>query len=181
MVRRSRELDILPVDPADTSLRGRRVLYGSVSLLLAVVLGVAVLDGLDVVDGYGVDIATAEARSADGIHLAVEHPSVTRPALAGPIRIHVDGLHGGEPVRIGIERRYLSIFDHNAVFPAPADESWSDPWVVWQYQANGTSLVIEIDGRLEPAVQQGRTGHVAVLDAHLQPVVEVELHTRVAP
>ncbi|MFN8023442.1 MAG: hypothetical protein U0Q03_18080 [Acidimicrobiales bacterium] len=180
-MRRSRELDILPIDPAGASLRGRRILYTSVSLLLVVVLGLAVLDGLDLVDAYGVDIATAEATGPGGIHLAVDHPSVTRPALADPIRIHVDGLHDGELVRLGIERRYLSIFDHNAVFPAPTDESWSDPWVVWEFEADGTSLEVEIDSRLEPAVQQGRTGHVAVLDAQLEPIVEVELHTRVAP
>jgi hypothetical protein len=180
-MRRSSELDILPVDPHEASLGSRRLLYGCVTTLLAVVLGLAALDGLDAIDIYGVDIATATATGAGGIRLAVDHPTVTRPALADPIRIRVDGLHDGDHVRLGIERTYLSIFDHNAVFPAPADESWSDPFVVWEYDVIGTSLVVEIDSRLEPAVQRGRSGRVAVLDEQGVPIVEVELHTRVAP
>ena len=145
-------------DPTDLTLvpqvdlRPRRLLYGFVNALLVVVLGLAVLDGLDVVDAVGVDVRTATAAAPDGIGLAVDYTAVTRPALAGPLRIHVTGVRDGERVRIGIERSYLSAWDHNAAFPAPDAEASIEPWVVWEYDATGPELVIEIDARLEPGV-----------------------------
>jgi len=182
-VDRSDEHVLVPVDPAERTghLAGRRVLYRTTTLVIAVILGFAVLDGVDVVDSYGVDIVTVSEAAADGRVLEVDHASVTRPALASPLRITVLGVTDGETVRIGIERTYLAIWDHNAVFPAPADERSVEPWIVWEFEAAGDPLVVEIDGRLEPAVQSGRTGHVALLDDSDRPVVEVTLHTRVMP
>lgn len=180
---RSEEHTLVPVDPAERAghLVGRRLLYRSTTLVIATILGFAVLDGVDVVDSYGVDVVTARATSPDGHVLEVDHASVTRPALASPLRITVRGVSDGETVTIGIERAYLAIWDHNAVFPAPADERSVEPWVVWEFEATGGPLVVEIDGRLEPAVQSGRTGHVVLLDESDEPYVAVELHTRVMP
>ena len=178
---RSEATMLEPIDPTPDTLRRRRVLYAVVTTAVVSLLCAAILDGLDVVDTFGVDVRTETAVAADGRTLLVDHAAVTRPALASPLRIEVDGLTDGEVVRIGIERAYLSIWDHNAVFPAPERESSAEPWIVWEYEATGPRLVIEIDGRLEPAVQSSRTGHVALLDDTNHPLAEVALRTRVLP
>ena len=173
----------VPVDPAEAPahLGRRRLLYRSTTLVITGILGLAVLDGVDVVDSYGVDIVSVSETAPDGHVLTVDHASVTRPALASPLRITVSGVRQGDTVRIGIERTYLAVWDHNAVFPAPAEERSVEPWIVWEYEVVVDPLVVEIDGRLEPAVQSGRTGRIALLDEQDRPLVDVEVHTRVMP
>jgi hypothetical protein len=111
----------------------------------------------------------------------VEFPGVTRPGLASPLRITIAGLLAGERVVVGLDRQYLAMWDHNAVFPAPDTERSVEPWIVWEYVASGSRLVIELDLRVEPSVQWGRTGHVALLDGDDLPIVVAHLHTRVMP
>src|SRR5688572_22155695 len=72
----------------DRTLVRRRALYGVTSALLAVLLALAVLDGLGVTHAYGVRGAT-ESAIADGTSLEVRYPSVTRPGLASPFQVTV--------------------------------------------------------------------------------------------
>jgi hypothetical protein len=167
-------------DLCDT-LRSRRWLYRSSTAVLVAVVGVVMVDGAALVDVVGVDSAEVRRQAPDGSTLLVEFPSVTRPALASPLRITVGGLAAGERVTLGIDRQYLAMWDHNAVFPAPDAERSVEPWVVWEYVASGTQLVIELDLRVEPGAQWGRTGHVSMLDHHDLPIVTAYLHTRVMP
>jgi hypothetical protein len=162
-------------------LRGRRLLYGLVNALIVGVLGLAVLDGIDVVHTVGVDVRTVDAAGPAGLGLAVDYTAVTRPALAGPLRIHVSGLRDGQRVRIGIDRAYLAAWDHNAAFPAPDTEASVEPWIVWEYDASGPDLVIDIDARLEPGVQDSRNGRIAILDDDDTPVTQVAFTTHVRP
>jgi hypothetical protein len=178
---RSTTTNALSDEAPAPQLRRRRILYGVVNFLIVSVLGLAVLDGIDLVDTVGVDVRTVSADGPDGLGLAVEYTAVTRPALAGPLRIHVTGLREGQRVRVGIERDYLAAWDHNAAFPAPDAEVSSEPWVIWEYDASGPELVIEVDARLEPGEQTSRSGRVAILDDSAVTVAQVAFTTHVRP
>ncbi|MCB1002114.1 MAG: hypothetical protein KDB40_22660 [Acidimicrobiales bacterium] len=178
---RSRRPSIEPIDADPRTLRSRRRLYDVVTLSIVFVLGAATLDGLDLVDTVGVDVVTSSAAASDGTRLTVDHPSVTRPGLAGPLRVTVSGLDDGDPVRIRVDRRYLSIWDQNALTPTPDRQMSVDGGVVWEYESTGDEVVVELDGRLEPAVQSGRSGTIALVDAAGRALVEVDVATRVLP
>ena len=95
----------------------RGLLHAATTAVLTIIIGLAVLDGLDVADVYGVDTATAEA-SGGGYDLAVRYGTVTRPALATPFEIVVthDGGFDG-PITIAVDRAYLAMWDENGLVP----------------------------------------------------------------
>jgi hypothetical protein len=159
----------------------RRLLYTATTAALTLILGLAVLDGFDVADVYGVDTATAEA-SGGGYELAVRYGTVTRPALATPFEIVVthDGGFDG-PITIAVDRAYLAMWDENGLVPAPSAETSDDEWVEWEFDPpTGDTLTVFFDARIEPAAQSGRAGRVAVLDDD-RAVAEVRFETRVLP
>lgn len=171
------------LDPdADRQHWSRRALYTTTTVVLTVIVGLAVVDGLGWLDVYGVDTATASARGG-GYHLEVRYGAVSRPALATPFEITVTRPGGfEEPVTIAVDRAYLAIWDENGLAPAPSAETVDGEWVLWKFDPPvGETLTVTYDARIEPAQQSGRTGRVAVLDADGRPVVEAEFHTRVMP
>ena len=159
----------------------RGLLHAVTTAVLTIIIGLAVLDGLDVADVYGVDTATAEA-SGGGYDLAVRYGTVTRPALATPFEIVVthDGGFDG-PITIAVDRAYLAMWDENGLVPAPSAEVSDDEWVEWEFDApSGDTLAVFYDARIEPAAQSGRAGRVAVLEDD-RAVAEVRFETRVLP
>jgi len=146
-----------------------------------VLLGLAVLDGFDVVDAFGPDEEIVAASGA-GYRLEVEHPTVTRPALASVLRIRV-AREGGfdEPLQLGVDRRYLELWDLNGILPAPSGETAEGRWVLWEFDPPpGDELLITYEARLEPGVQAGRDGAVAVFEDD-EPVAVVRFRTEVRP
>ena len=159
----------------------RRLLHTTTTAVLTLIIGLAVVDGFDVADIYGVDTATAEA-SGGGYDLAVRYGTVTRPALATPFEIvvtHEGGFDG--PITIAVDRAYLAMWDENGLVPAPSAETSGDESVVWEFDPpTGDTLTVFYDARIEPAAQSGRAGRVAVLDDD-RAVAEVRFETRVLP
>ena len=159
----------------------RRWLFRTVMGLVALVIGAAVLDGLDVVDLVGPDEAVVRA-AGEGYELRVDYPSVTRPALASVFRISVrrdDGFD--EPLQIGVSRRFLEAWDLNGVLPATAAERAVGPWIVWEFDPPpGDELVVTYESRIEPGLQSSRDGRVAVFEED-EPVVEVAFDMTVRP
>lgn len=162
-------------------VQSRRWLFRAVMGLLILVLGAAVLDGLDVLDVYGPDEETVSASGA-GYELEVEHPSVTRPALASVFRITVRREGGfDEPVNVAVSRHYLEAWDLNGVLPGPSGETAVGPWIVWEFDPPpGNDLVVTYEARVEPGQQSSRNGRVAVFEDD-EPVVEVSFEMAVRP
>jgi hypothetical protein len=170
-----------------TVIRRRALLHRITWSVVLIILGLAVIDGLGVLDVFGVDTGTVSS-SGGGVELSVEHPTVSRPALASPFRITVTkdgGWDDGEQVKVAVRRDYLELWDLNGVLPGPADEEGAeDPaWVVWAFDAPaGDRLVVTYEARIEPGVQlANRRGAVAVLDDDDEVLAEVSFTTRVMP
>lgn len=162
----------------------RRLLYGLTTGLLAVILGLAVLDGVGALDVYGPDTSTVDAEGG-GYRLEVTYPAVSRPGLASPFEVIVEPEAGfTEAVTIGIDRAYLRIWDENGRHPTPSTESSQGDWVVWEFDPpdapDARALSFTMDARIEAGVQARRRGRVAVLEDG-RPVVTVEFSTAVRP
>lgn len=171
-----------PLEPEASGILSRRrwlfrIVFGLVCLLLAL----TVLDGLDVLEVVGPDEETSVV-SGGGYVLEVEHPSVSRPALASVFRITVR--HDGgfdEPLQVGITRRYLEAWDVNGILPAPSSETAVGDWILWEFDPPpGEELTITYEARFEPGLQVPGEGAVAVFEDDV-PVVDIEFTTRMMP
>lgn len=164
-------------------LRRRRVLYATTSLVLALLVGLAVVDAAGLVDVYGVDTDHVRA-DGGGYQLDVRYGTLSRPALATPLEITVvrDGGFDG-PVPVAISTEYLSIWDENGLDPDPASSTTDGEWLIWEFEPppRGDTLTVSFDGRIEPAAQRGKPGRVAVLDGAGNEAVSVSFRTRVLP
>ena len=159
----------------------RRLLHRLVGGLLALIMVLAVLDGVDAVNTLGPDERRI-ASSGGGFELEVEYPSVTRPALASVFRITI-GRDGGfdEPVQVGVSRTYLEAWDLNGVLPSPAAETADGGWIIWEFDPPpGDELTITYESRIEPGEQTSVPGAVAVL-VEDEPVAEVRFTTAMRP
>lgn len=156
-------------------------MYGVTTVTLTIAMGLGIVDILGWVDVYGVDSATVRA-AGGGYVLEVQYPSVTRPALASPFEIVVTSESGFDgPVTLAVTRDYLKMWDENGLLPAPSGETSRGEWVEWDFDPPDAGvLTVYYDARIEPAVQSGRAGAVAVLDDG-QSVVEVNFRTEVRP
>ena len=182
---------IAAVDPVvhiDTA-EGRRVrvrrnwLYRLTALALGTVVLAAVIDALSIYPVYGVDSRHAAA-SGGGYELDIRYAAVSRPALATPFDIEVrrpGGFVG--PVTVAVSSDYLSMFDENGLDPQPSRETATADLVVWEFEppAQGDTLAISFDARIEPGAQQGKRGTVSVLDPSGAEFVAVSFRTRLRP
>ncbi|MET0728718.1 MAG: hypothetical protein ABWZ76_10530 [Acidimicrobiales bacterium] len=162
-------------------LRRRGLYYGLTTAFLSILMLLAVVGALAPVDTFGV---SSERVGADGggYELDVRYATVTRGGLATPFEIEVrrdDGFDG--PVTIAVDRDYIKMWDENGLLPGPSSETTMGESLVWEFDPPiGDSLRFSFDARIEPAIQSGRTGRVAVLEDDA-PVVEVDFRTRVLP
>jgi hypothetical protein len=161
--------------------RKRRLLYGATTAAITLLLGVAVAGSVVGFDTYGVDTDEVRA-SGGGYQLGVEHATRSRGGLSTPLTIEVvrpDGFSG--PITVAVDLRYLQMWDENALHPAPSGETVDGRWLVWELDPPaGDALTLSFDARIEPGVQSGRVGRVAVMEGG-RPVVVVRFETRVLP
>lgn len=165
------------VDEQQRVIPRRKLLYAVTFGVLWVMLGLAVLDGADVIDVYGVDDAVVR----DG-PLTVVYPTVARPALALPFHATVTRPGGFDgPITLAIDRDWVQLGDLNGVHPAPSAETSDEQWLEWEFDPPaGDTLDVSIDFRVEPALQQGRDGAMQLREGD-ETVAAVRWHTRVLP
>lgn len=164
-----------------SEVRAQRRLYAGMTVLLCLIVGLAVTDGLGATSVYGVRTAHRTA-SAEGRTLDVHYPSVARPGLAAPLLIEVTSAGGFDgPVTIAVDRSYLRLWDENGVSPAPSGETIRGEWVDWEFDPpDGDLLAVTLDARIEAGVQASRDGAVGlVVDG--DTVADVSFTTRVMP
>jgi hypothetical protein len=170
-------------DDGRKRMRHRRLMSWLTTALLAAVIGSAVLDGVDVVDVWGVDTATVEAAGPERTFLRVRHPTVTRPALASPFEIVVEREGGFDnDIELAVDLAYLQLWDLNAMFPAPSSERSDDRRVIWTFDApDGDVFRFVYEARIEPGVQLARQrGAVSFLEGG-EVSLTVRFLTKVRP
>ena len=137
----------------------RRFHIASIALVAAIVLAAAI--GL-----LGVRTGMVET-SGDGYVLQVEHTEVSRAGLATPWSAEVSTADGSAlpgMVTVGLTTAYLAMLDLNGLSPTPSSTYSTGQWTWWEFEvpAGRSSLHIELDVRLEPAVQWARSGSAAL-------------------
>lgn len=171
-------------DESRAGLRRRRAGYAVVSVVLAAIVGAAVLDAVASIGIYGPHTETVATTGVDGVELEVRYGTVTRPALATPFDITITrpGGFGGQQVTVAVRSEYLAMWDENGLDPGPAEETADATTTYWTFEPpEGDTLRIRFDARIEPAAQNGERGSVAVLDDDGSVVAAVEFETRVLP
>jgi hypothetical protein len=163
-----RETDLGRVRRARTY---RRVAIAVIALF--VLLGVAGV--------FGARSGTAAA-SGGGYSLVVTYPAVTRPGLA--VRWSVEIRREGgleEQVALATTSSYFDLFDFNQFYPQPSAETSDGSSNIWTFDTAGSEIIrITLDGRLEPARQEGAEAVSSILVGG-RPVVSVRYETRVMP
>lgn len=164
-----------------SDLASRRRLYAVTTALISLVVAVAALDGIGLIDAVGVDSRRTTVEGG-GYRLTVQYGEVSRPALATPFEIVVTrpgGFVG--PVTLAVDRSYLKMWDENGLVPEPSSVRADEDRVIWEFEPpDGDELAIYFDARIEPAVQRGRDGWVAIIEED-QEVARIDFHTRVLP
>ncbi|HEX6222368.1 MAG TPA: hypothetical protein VF115_14855 [Acidimicrobiia bacterium] len=131
-------------------------------------------------------VRTAEtSASGQGYEMTVTYAAVTRPGLATPFSIEIrtsDGSALPPELTVRISSDYLAIFDDNGMEPLPAESFNTEEWTWWTFTVpdGQESLIVDLDARLEPAVQWGRSGE-AVLELDGEDAVSAEFTSKVAP
>jgi hypothetical protein len=164
-----------------TRIRHRRAFSWLTGLLLFAVIGSAVLDGLDVVDVWGVDTATVSEDGPGDTELSVRYATVTRPALATPFEIVVTKAGGFDgDVELAVDLDYLQLWDLNGIIPAPNAERSDDRRVIWTFDPpEGDTLRVLYEARIEPGVQgETRAGVVSLLEGG-EVAITVRFETKV--
>jgi hypothetical protein len=161
-------------------MRAHRLVYGTTSLALSLLLVLVALDVRGAV--FGVDSAVVRADGADGVVLTVAYPAVTRPGLASPFSIEVSRPAGfSGPIEIAISRRWMEVWDENGIYPTPDSETGDGRWLVYEFEPpDGDRFRFFYDARLEPARQESASGAVELREAGAV-VASVEYHTSVRP
>jgi hypothetical protein len=164
-----------------TEVNRLRALHVVTTAVLIGLMVLGVLDGFGVLPVYGVDTGRVSA-SGGGYDLEVLYGTVSRPALATPLQIEVRRAGGFDgPVELALTQQYLTLFDENGLSPAPAAETSFGPYVLWEFDPpEGETLTVYFDARIEPQLQRGRTGEVAVIEDG-EPVVAVQFETELRP
>lgn len=165
-----------------SALRRRRWHHRATLAVLVGLLLLAVADGFDLVDAYGVDTRTTYADTPDG-RLVVEFPSTTRPALASPFRVRVEQPGGFDgPITIAVSRPWIEMWDENGLYPTPSAETGEPGWVVWEFDPpDGSAFQLFYDARIEPARQSSQRGAVQLRDDDGTVLASVDLRTEVRP
>jgi len=151
------------------------------------VVSVALISALAIVTATGLfGVRSASAGRSEGSHqLTVDHAAVTRPGLATPFDITVRNRDNsplpGE-LTIRLDSAYMAMFDENGLDPTPVASYQTGEWLWWTFEnPDGREEIrVSFDARLEPGVQWGRTGSVAVF-AGDDRLVDVVFRTWVIP
>jgi hypothetical protein len=150
------------------------------------VVSLILIGGLVLAGATGLlGVRTAEATGTGGGYtLTVWYAETSRPGLATPFSLEVRSDTGDLPaeVTLRVSSSYLALFDDNGMEPDPVESYNTPEWTWWTFEIPPASdvLRVDLDARLEPAVQSAETATAAVEIDGLQ-VVSVNFTTWVAP
>ena len=150
----------VPDEPPEDWNRWERRFHAASFVLVAGIVLLAAVGLLGVRTG-------AVTASGNGYLLDVLHTEITRPGLATPWSVEVSTVDGSalpETITVGLTTSYLAMFDLNGLSPTPSSSFSTEEWTWWTFEIppGRPSLHIDLDARLEPAVQWVRFGSAAL-------------------
>lgn len=168
----------MPPDSYRSISTVERVIHVAAFSLVGLVVLTAAVGLLGVRTGV---VSTA----GDGYRMEVLRAVVTRAGLATPFRIEVtteDGSSLPTQVTLVVDADYLASFDFNGLQPTPTESYNSGTSTSWTFDIppGQDSLRVDMDARLEPAVQWARGGSVDLVVAG-NSVATAEFTTWVMP
>jgi hypothetical protein len=163
--------------------RRRRALYMTSTLVLALVVGSAVVDNLTGLPLYGVEHRTSSASTGE-VALQVRYPRVTRGELDSALTAtihHAGGFQGA--VAVEITTQFLDQFTVQRVIPEPASETQSAQAVTLTFdQPSSDVFVVEWDLATRPSGWfSSVVGRVSVETAGLDGTISAGFRTDVRP
>jgi hypothetical protein len=168
----------IPSDSYRSISTAERAIHAAAFSLVGLVVLAAVLGLLGVRTG----VVTA---AGDGYRMDVLRAVVSRAGLATPFRVQVmteDGSALPEQVTLVVDADYLASFDFNGLQPTPTETFSRDgsTWWTFDIPPGEDSLRVDMDARLEPAVQWARGGSVELI-VEGQNVASADFTTWVMP
>ena len=163
--------------------RRRGALYIAFVVIVAAVIGSAIVEAGTAVPWYGISTRTARA-SAEGVELEVRYPRVTRGGLDSAMHVNVRRRRGFDgPVTIEISLSYLALFLTNDVTPQPSSESNSGETLLMTFDPpRGDTFSADVDLSARPAGWfESRGGTVSFAAERGGSDVVVNIQTDVRP
>lgn len=145
-----------------------------VALLVVVIAGAAGL--------LGVRNLTATAEDG-GWTLSVDYPRLARAGLDTPLSITVSNPDGvGDEVVVAISQEYLTIFEHQGIFPDPSDTTTDGDllYLTIAAEPGATKVRVDFDVYIQPSAQEGEQATVALVEGG-RPVVSTTIRTSLVP
>lgn len=165
-------------------LRGRRLLYTATTVVLTVIVGLALVEGLFKVPVYGVTTRTARATGADGTELEVRYGRVVRGALASALEVTVTKAGGfDDQVRLSFSRAYFDLFRTTDTSPRPTSATATGDADIFTFTApSGDELDVAWQNEASPLGWfDRRSATVAVVSDDGRVLVSVEITTELRP
>jgi hypothetical protein len=167
----------LPSEVSDVDFRRIHAIR-EVALILLVALVLVGLTGF-----LGVRAGTVSA-SANGYELLVKHPWITRGGEDADWSLEVTRRGGFDrPVTIAYTREYLDFFQVENVFPEPASQVSSPPYLYFTFAVPpGEDLDIAFPAQAIPSVTDaGRHGAEVIVLVDGRPMVRASYNTWLVP
>lgn len=132
----------------------------------------------------GVSSRQVQASGA-GYNLTVEYGRITRPGLATPwaLRISRPGGFQSDTIMVSTTSSYFDIFDENGLEPEPLASVDDGESIIWTFSTppGQDTIVVSLDGRIEPSVQLRRVRATTSIFDSGSPVATAAYETIVLP
>lgn len=156
------------------ALVGRRLVLLLILAFVALNLG----------GGLGVKTRTVSG-TAGGYTLTLDYPATGRAGLDVRWRVQVGNPDGfGDELTLAVTGDYFDIFETQGFFPEPSKQVRDGETLYLTFDApDGPRFTVDYDAYLQPASQQGRSAHLAVVDGSAggAELVSVDYTTRLVP
>lgn len=145
-------------------------------LVLAAIILIAVSGALGGFPNPSRSTAGPKAR------LTLEAPQIARSGMVFEMRMRIDAAHAIARPVIAVSPRYWHELTINTMIPAAADESYGHGGYRFEYAplAAGDTLLIKVDGQINPALVGGTAGHVTLYDGET-PLAALATRLEVRP
>jgi hypothetical protein len=145
-------------------------------LVLAAIILIAVSGALGGFPNPSQSTAGPKAR------LTLEAPKIARSGMVFEMRMRIDATHAITRPVIAVSPRYWHELTINTMIPAAADESYGRGGYRFEYAplAAGDTLLIKVDGQINPALVGGTAGHVTLYDGET-PLAALATRLEVRP